>query len=85
MRRTLAQQFCDKGLVKVNDVKAKSSREVKAGDVLEIRRGKLLMKAKILHVPNTKQVSKEMAGNLYEVVSEEVLEDSFFASAANIE
>ena len=85
MRRTIAQQFCDKGLVKVNDAKAKSSREVKAGDMLEIRKGKLLQKFRVLQIPNTKQVSKETASTLYEVVSEEVFEDSFFVPVVNIE
>ena len=36
LRRTLAQEFCDAGRVKVNDVKAKSSREVKELDEIEI-------------------------------------------------
>ena len=35
-RRSLAQKFCDAGLVKVNDLTAKSSREIKVGDEIEI-------------------------------------------------
>ncbi len=34
-RRSLAQQFCDAGLIKINNLTAKSSRDVKAGDEIE--------------------------------------------------
>ena len=38
-RRTIAKEFCERGLVKVNDKAAKPSYEVKSGDVLTIRFG----------------------------------------------
>lgn len=38
-RRTIAKEFCDRGLVKVNSKIAKPSYEVKSGDVLTIRFG----------------------------------------------
>ena len=38
-RRTIAKEFCDRGLVKVNNKIAKPSYEVKNGDVLTIRFG----------------------------------------------
>lgn len=38
-RRTIAKEFCDRGLVKVNDKIAKPSYEVKSDDVLTIRFG----------------------------------------------
>ena len=38
-RRTIAKEFCDRGLVKVNNKIAKPSYEVKSGDVLTIRFG----------------------------------------------
>jgi len=37
--RTLAVEEIDKGRVKVNDVEAKPSREVKAGDTITLRQG----------------------------------------------
>jgi ribosomal 50S subunit-recycling heat shock protein len=70
-RRTLAQEFCDAGRVKVNEVKAKSSREIKAGDEIEIKRHSRTTKLRVLTVPDKKQVSKTDAANLYEVISEE--------------
>ena len=72
-RRTLAQKFCDAGLVKVNDSTAKSSREIKSGDEIEVKRGNRLTKIKVIQVPDKKQTSKQDAANLYEILSEETL------------
>lgn len=71
VRRSLAQEFCDAGLIKINGLAAKSSREVKQGDEIEIKRHNRLTKVRVLHVPDKKQVSKQDAANLYEIVSEE--------------
>lgn len=77
LRRSLAQEFCDAGLIFVNGAKAKSSKEVKAHDEIEIKRRSRITKIKVLEVPTKKQVSKEQAANLYEILSEEILEDEF--------
>jgi ribosomal 50S subunit-recycling heat shock protein len=78
LRRSLAQKFCDAGLVKVNNLAAKSSKEVKTGDQIEIRRGNRLTKIKISEIPAAKQVSRASAANLYEIISEETLPDEIF-------
>ncbi len=77
-RRSLAQQFCDANQVKVNDLKAKSSREIKTGDEIEIKKGSRRTRVKVLEVPDKKQVAKEAAANLYEILSEEKLDDDLF-------
>jgi ribosomal 50S subunit-recycling heat shock protein len=74
-RRSVAQKFCDAGLVKVNDLTAKSSREIKRGDEIEVKRGNRQTKIKVLEVPAQKQTSKQDAANLYEILSEETLAD----------
>lgn len=74
-RRSLAQKFCDANLVKVNGQTAKSSKEVKAGDEIEIKREKRLLTIRVALVPGKKQVSRADAANLYEILSEEILED----------
>ena len=74
-RRSLAQKFCDAGFIKVNDLTAKSSREIKADDQLEIKKHNRLTKIRVLQIPDKKQVSREDSGNLYEIVSEEILKD----------
>jgi ribosomal 50S subunit-recycling heat shock protein len=73
-RRSLAQEFCDKGLIKVNEMKAKSSKEVKAGDTIEIKRRNRLTKIQILTVPQSKQVSKAAAEDLYKILTDETTE-----------
>ena len=77
IRRSLAQKFCDAGMVKVNDLTAKSSREVKPDDEIEIKKHNRLTKVKVLQVPDKKQVSRSDAANLYEIVSEEILEEDY--------
>ena len=76
LRRSVAQDFCDAGRVKVNDLTAKSSREIKAGDEIEIKRHNRLLKIRVLQIPKTKQVSRGEATNLYEIISEEFTNDS---------
>ncbi len=75
IRRSLAQKFCDAGMVKVNDLTAKSSREVKPDDEIEIKKHNRLTKVKVLQVPDKKQISRDDAANLYQIVSEEILEE----------
>lgn len=83
LRRSLAQEFCDAGLVKVNGLIAKSAREVKAGDEIEIKRSNRLLKVRVLEIPKTKQVSRQAASSLFEVVSEEICKDSLFDFGAD--
>jgi ribosomal 50S subunit-recycling heat shock protein len=74
-RRSLAQEFCDAGLIKVNGLTAKSSKEVKIGDEIEIKRRNRLTKIKVLEIPAKKQVSRQYAADIYEIISEEILQD----------
>lgn len=74
-RRSLAQEFCDKGLVMVNEAPAKSSKEIKVGDVIEIRRRDRVTKIHVDQVPATKQISKNSAGELYRLIEERAVEN----------
>ena len=76
VRRSLAQEFCDAGLIKANGAVAKSSKEIKVGDSIEIRRRNRVTTFKVLQVPAVKQVSRNDAANLYEIISEEIIADS---------
>ena len=75
IRRTEAQALCDAGRVRVNGAKAKSSKEVKPGDELDVRRRTRLMKVEIVEIPATKQVSKNSAPDLYRIIEEKTLDD----------
>ena len=79
-RRSLAQEFCDAGRIKLNNQKAKSSKEVKIGDEIEIKRHNRITRLKVLEIPSSKQVSKQAAPDLFEILSEETLEDDIFSA-----
>ncbi|MDQ3819322.1 MAG: S4 domain-containing protein, partial [Acidobacteriota bacterium] len=51
LRRSVAQQLCDAGLVSVNDAAAKSSRAVRVGDEIRLRRRNHLLTIRVLNVP----------------------------------
>ncbi len=74
-RRSLAQEFCDAGLIKINGAAAKSAREVKAGDEIEIKRHTRLTRVRVLELPARKQVARGAAASLFEVISEQRIED----------
>ena len=78
LRRTVAQQLCDAGLVTVNGTPAKSSRTVHPRDEIALRRRNHLLTIKVLAVPATKQTSRSDASNLYEILSDKVIESFEF-------
>ncbi|HEX3559008.1 MAG TPA: S4 domain-containing protein [Pyrinomonadaceae bacterium] len=70
LRRTLAQELCEAGAVSVNGTPARSSRTVRAGDEINIRRRERILTVRVHAVPETKQVSRTQAPTLYEVISD---------------
>lgn len=77
-RRPLAKKFAAAGLIEVNGINAKASRVVSEGDTIKITRHDRIKTVKVLKVPKGKQVSKKEAGGLYEVESEEILDQEPF-------
>ena len=75
-RRTLAQEFCDAGLIEVNGSAAKSGKEIKIGDEIIINRRNRKITVRVVAVPDRKQVSKESAGDLFTVISDEQIEST---------
>ncbi|AUS95029.1 RNA-binding protein [Clostridium thermosuccinogenes] len=61
-RRTLANEACEQGRVKINGKTAKPSSEVNVGDIIEIQFGNSLTKVEVTSVAEhvTKAGSKEM-------------------------
>lgn len=74
-RRSLAQEFCDAGLIKVNGAAAKSAKEIKENDEIEIRRRHRMTKLKVARIPFKKQVARDEAANLYEILAEESIDE----------
>jgi ribosomal 50S subunit-recycling heat shock protein len=69
-RRTLAQEMCEAGAVKLNGTPAKSAHVVRPGDLLVIRSRGRLTTMRVLEVP-AKQVSKAGARSLFETLGVE--------------
>ena len=65
-RRTVANEACDGGRVSVNGTTAKASREVKPGDVIEIRFGARTVKVEV--VSTADNVTKADAPAMYREV-----------------
>jgi len=65
-RRTVANDACDAGRVKINDKVAKASADVKAGDIIEIEFGNRAVKVRVTDVKET--VRKEEAAEMFEYI-----------------
>jgi ribosomal 50S subunit-recycling heat shock protein len=62
-RRTVANEACDGGRVTINGTPAKASREVKPGDVIEIRFGAKTTRVEVVSV--SENTSKADAPAMY--------------------
>ena len=67
-RRTLAQEACDGGRVKVNSKSAKPSQKIKVDDIVEIGFNSGTVKFRVLAIKET--VRKEEADGLYQIITE---------------
>lgn len=65
-RRTVAKEACEKGMVQINDKVAKSSSEVKVGDILTLTFGEKVVKYRITEI--REHVLKNDAKELYELI-----------------
>jgi ribosomal 50S subunit-recycling heat shock protein len=70
VRRSVAQEVCDAGAVKMNGSVAKPAREVRVGDTLTIRQRGRSKTIRVLLVPETKSI-RCAPTDLYELVTEE--------------
>jgi len=65
-RRTVAKEACDKDRVSLNERVCKAGAEVSVGDVIEVRFGQSVLKAKVLSLKES--VRKEEAAEMYEII-----------------
>lgn len=77
VRRTVAQELCEAGAVEVNGAAARSSRAVRAGDVITLKRRGRVLEVRVAAVPSQKQVSRGEAPSLYEILSETKTDEGF--------
>ena len=66
-RRSVAQQMCEAGAVRLNGTPAKSAREVRVGDEIAIRQRGRITTVRVLTVP-LKPPPKAQAAALYETI-----------------
>jgi len=57
-RRSLAEDMCKSGVVKINDRVAKPAKDVKVGDIIEIQYLEKTKKFQVLKLPTTKTLPK---------------------------
>ncbi|CAE11154.1 RNA-binding S4 domain-containing protein [Wolinella succinogenes] len=57
-RRTIAQDMIASGVVFIQGVAVKASREVRVGDVIEIRYLEEIKRYRVLQIPATKTIPK---------------------------
>lgn len=72
-RRTVAKEVADQGRIEVNGQIAKSSTKLAVGDQMTIRFGNRLMTIKVLALLDS--TKKEDADQMYEIISEERLQN----------
>jgi len=69
--RTLAVEEIDKGRVCINELEAKPSREVKAGDMVALRQGAITRTLRVLGI-SSQRGAAPVAQQLYEETAESV-------------
>ncbi len=72
-RREAAKELALQGRIQVNERNAKPSTEVQIGDIIRVTFGTRIVTLKVLDIQ--KQVSKQEAGLLFEILSEETIND----------
>jgi ribosomal 50S subunit-recycling heat shock protein len=72
-RREAAKELALQGRIRINGRIAKPSTEVEVGDVLRLEFGYRILEIKILDIQ--KQVSKQNASLLFEILKEEKIDD----------
>lgn len=70
--RSLARKGCESGSIKVNGAEARPSREIREGDMLEIRYPDRIMVVELTAIPGG-QVPKNARGEYFRVVRESPL------------
>ncbi|GCF95814.1 hypothetical protein NRIC_37050 [Enterococcus florum] len=72
-RRSVAKEVADKGRIQVNGKLAKSSTDIKIGDVVRIQFGNKILEVKVLELHES--TKKEDAAGMYETLSETRVEN----------
>ncbi len=75
-QRTLAQKAIKNNLVRINYSPAKSSKEVKAGDIIEIDLPKKYLLIEVIEIPSGNVPKKDVL-KYYKILKEEIKNNDF--------
>ena len=82
-RRVLANEACKRGLVTVNSVAAKPTREVASGDVIELSLAKRQLTVKVLKEITGNSLKKTLRPEYFEILQDsekdEDINDNFWS------
>ncbi len=76
-RRTVAKEICEAGKIRVNDLPAKASKELKVGDVIDIAMGTRRLKIRVAELRETVRANE--ADTLYEVLEDKRVKEEELA------
>lgn len=57
-KRSIAQDMCETGVISINGIRVKSSRDVKIGDIIELKYLENTKRYKVLQIPTLKSIPK---------------------------
>ncbi|MBC7556325.1 MAG: RNA-binding S4 domain-containing protein [Chryseobacterium sp.] len=72
--RTLASEEIKKNRVSIGDLKIKTSKEVKIGDEITIRKNQIDYKIKVLEIPKSRMGAKLVALHIKDITAKEQLD-----------
>lgn len=69
-RRTLSNEACKLGLVSVNNAKAKATKEIAVGDVINIKLAKREITLKVLQLISGNSLKKSLRDEYFTIISD---------------
>ncbi|AAP78299.1 RNA-binding S4 domain-containing protein [Helicobacter sp. MIT 03-1614] len=69
-RRKLAQDMCENGVITINNIIAKPSKEVRIGDIIHLRYLEYTKIYKVLAIPTTKTIPKSQSNEYFKEIFE---------------
>lgn len=67
-RRVISEDMCKSGVVKINGIVAKASKEVKIGDIISLELNEKTQSYKVLALPATKNTPKNAQNEYVEKI-----------------
>lgn len=67
-RRSIAQDMCENGVVSINGIAAKSSKEVRIGDIITLKYLTYSKTYEVLALPLSKTIPKSQSSQYYKEI-----------------